>query len=1320
MSVLDKLKLYSRKPVAVIMAATLATSSVPVQAVVQATPAYAAPQQKADDQVDEVTGGTFDSQTASISLVYDSDAEKAGSYTLTKKDLLNLLEQQQGEALKALFTYTKGGTDQFSQTIDDVVASFPVGDETKDAYTVTETNYKITDIDIKVAAAAGSSIKVDATDDGWTISAAADVTNEALEITVTSISYQYNFKYTHTFMEEVEVEEPDVPETPDGTEPGEGETGEPTDPTDPGSGEETTQPQYEEKSEEVWYPGSSAEDFTVEASGVINAGTLPAPSVTVTAVDYWAGAEDSAGEAEAEGVTVPELTYGEGSQKATVWGNGWANLDYEVTYDGDAEDYFTVDISRERAGSGFNRRYSYVATVTPKRASDEDMTFTVTFKKHWSGREVGAVTVTVPAIQKKQISIGLDEQPFRLQDAQEKTILVDANERVLEAVNEVEDKLGNESLSEDYYASAELGGDFDNQGVADQSPTVTLAPSEENADAFANYTITAPSNVTIKAIQDVAWADSGLALASEHNEASDAIDLTADNADTWVKKIPTASWDGYELAYATPAVPTTADEFASSVALSGGDGIHSVTMYALSSDNVVSQITGVSYRLDTLAPQLNGADVDYDVKHGTFVFGDQRVGVSFSLVDLIKANAEDSKDTLEALQSGVNTGSVTAEYDDGKNGTTLAADLTNDGSEYSFSITGDRDVNTADIRIHASDVAGNVLDTTADDNNGIPTSITKLVAESTGPSMSVSWDSSDATNGKYYNHNRTLTVTITEAFFNYTQQYANDQVIFTVERNGETAMAIHPTDFTHVSGDTYSYTLAFTDDADYVVSSMHVEDIVGHAATGEGDTFTIDKTAPTMQVTFDNNNVANGNYYNAARTATITITEHNFDPNLVNITTTASAGNGGEVGQPAVSGWSSSGDTHTATVTFPGQGVYTLAVDGMDLATNELTPYSCPEFVVDTIEPEITISGVENLTAYADAVSPAVAVHDTNLSDATDIHVEVVGVSPYGESANPFSAAPAFTATDANVEWGNPDEAKPNDNVYTVVVQAVDLAGNTSDEAVTFSVNRFGSTYVISDETGKMLDQYLKHDNTTDVRVTEINPSGLDESKTSVELTRDTSNTTLKADEDYTTDEGTETGWSQYVYTVDRDNYDADGVYRVLFHSQDVAGNISENAMKDKNAEEAGATAEVNFAVDDTAPLASFADLSNAEPYNESSHTAKVTFEDNLMLDHAVVEIDGQEVATFDAEQLANSTTQEFTINESTGERSIKVTVWDAAGNEGEASMDKVVVTTNAFELWRRNTPLFAGTLAVAAVAVAGIAFGIVKKRKKDDEETNA
>ena len=106
----------------------------------------------------------------------------------------------------------------------------------------------------------------------------------------------------------------------------------------------------------------------------------------------------------------------------------------------------------------------------------------------------------------------------------------------------------------------------------------------------------------------------------------------------------------------------------------------------------------------------------------------------------------------------------------------------------------------------------------------------------------------------------------------------------TITKDGAAWKTVTPGDFTKTGDDTWSCTISFTEDGDYVLSGVQVSDIIGRTGTAAGDTFTIDKTAPTMQVTFDNNNVSNGMYYNEARTATITVTEHNFDPSLVNIT----------------------------------------------------------------------------------------------------------------------------------------------------------------------------------------------------------------------------------------------------------------------------------------------------------------------------------------------------------------------------------------------------------------------------------------------------
>lgn len=101
MSVFSKLKLYSRKPATVILAAALATSSVPVQALVQATPAYAAQESKAGrpDKSNNSTKTTWDDLSVAISLKFDSHTSRgedgSAEATVSKDAILNLVKQQQ-------------------------------------------------------------------------------------------------------------------------------------------------------------------------------------------------------------------------------------------------------------------------------------------------------------------------------------------------------------------------------------------------------------------------------------------------------------------------------------------------------------------------------------------------------------------------------------------------------------------------------------------------------------------------------------------------------------------------------------------------------------------------------------------------------------------------------------------------------------------------------------------------------------------------------------------------------------------------------------------------------------------------------------------------------------------------------------------------------------------------------------------------------------------------------------------------------------------------------------------------------------------------
>lgn len=82
-----------------------------------------------------------------------------------------------------------------------------------------------------------------------------------------------------------------------------------------------------------------------------------------------------------------------------------------------------------------------------------------------------------------------------------------------------------------------------------------------------------------------------------------------------------------------------------------------------------------------------------------------------------------------------------------------------------------------------------------------------------------------------------------------------------------------------------------------------------------------------------------------------------------------------------MSGWTTDGDVHMATISFAVDGNYAFTVDAMDEAGNAAVQSSTSEFVIDKTEPVIEISGIENDSANNDVVMPAVQFSDTNYNE---------------------------------------------------------------------------------------------------------------------------------------------------------------------------------------------------------------------------------------------------------------------------------------------------------------------------------------------------
>ena len=67
-------------------------------------------------------------------------------------------------------------------------------------------------------------------------------------------------------------------------------------------------------------------------------------------------------------------------------------------------------------------------------------------------------------------------------------------------------------------------------------------------------------------------------------------------------------------------------------------------------------------------------------------------------------------------------------------------------------------------------------------------------------------------------------------------------------------------------------------------------DFSGNQGESEVTEMKIDVTNPTISVSWDLNNPLNGSYYKDTRTATVTVTDRNFDPNNVRFSITNTDG----------------------------------------------------------------------------------------------------------------------------------------------------------------------------------------------------------------------------------------------------------------------------------------------------------------------------------------------------------------------------------------------------------------------------------------------
>ena len=157
------------------------------------------------------------------------------------------------------------------------------------------------------------------------------------------------------------------------------------------------------------------------------------------------------------------------------------------------------------------------------------------------------------------------------------------------------------------------------------------------------------------------------------------------------------------------------------------------------------------------------------------------------------------------------------------------------------------------------------------------------------------------------------------------------------------------------------------------------------------ESFIIDKTNPEVTVEFDNTEAKNGKYYNAARVATITVKDANFEPDDKYITLNISE----KDGKAAPGGWEKSSEgSYVKRINFDADGVYSFTVSCKDKAANASSTASAEEFVIDTTVPTIDVSFDNNSSSneyyFKDARHATVVVEDANF-DSKLVVIEKTG-----------------------------------------------------------------------------------------------------------------------------------------------------------------------------------------------------------------------------------------------------------------------------------------------------------------------------------------
>lgn len=796
------------------------------------------------------------------------------------------------------------------------------------------------------------------------------------------------------------------------------------------------------------------------------------------------------------------------------------------------------------------------------------------------------------------------------------------------------------------------------------------------------------------------------------------------------------------------------DEHIGTYTLSG-DGDYVVNVeYTDRSDNQMDSYTSHTITIDTIKPVI---DVKYQ---------------NTNLIDTVKDRDEKDRKYFDDTQTAIvtiNEHNFNADEVDFRivakdvTGKELDASALNTKSQWSVgenddihivTITYPGDANYT-FDIDYTDLATNQADDYAPDY---------FTVDKTAPtSLTVSYSASvldtvlESISFGFYNAKMTVTLTaddITSGVHNFKYSYLNAAGVSSV--NAELIdQAIEAADIAY-SEDGMTATMTFEIPKMVLGNDNQFNGTVEFTAYDRADNETnqkdtkriiVDNIAPTANVQYNTpvNEVNGISYYDGDIHATVTITEANFYADDVQVMV---AKDGGAPYAVTPSWTDNSVDTHTGTFTLTEDGDYIITINYRDKSTNQMQTYTSNQLTVDTdIQvPTYSINGVaktEEGGAYKNDVTVAFSFEDENF-DTKTIRLERTRFNSVEDVTADFIRS-SDTDQGGSGSFEIPSEVE-NDGIYVLTIGMTDKANHTTESSLKFTINRYGSVYEYSDYLTSLLEkQYIKIDGnnseaiTQDLVITEYNANQILTDSLNILITRDgeaidtqyTSNPTVDGNAGIG-----ESGWYQYAYTIAKENFAEDGVYKITLTSAYAADDSDRNestSVPENSIDAAGNQIlhTMDFTVDTTKP--EIRNIVNLDKPIVNAQTLDVdyTIVDVGGLKSIEVIVNGSTIDTItEFGESAFNYSGSFTLNESSDAQTVQIKVTDIAGNVTDTASDDfstnelyvfndtITVSTNFFVRWYANQPLFWGSIG-GVVVLAGLIWFLVafKRRKKDDKE---